>query len=64
MENEIEQRVAEAFNSMLRTEYISLDDVEKLNLLAEYYAGGADIAVYVASPRGAYIQTNVSATRR
>lgn len=37
MEHEIEQRVAEAFNSMLRTDYISLDDVEKLNLLAEYY---------------------------
>jgi hypothetical protein len=31
------QRVNESFNSMLRTDYISLNDVEKLNLLAEYY---------------------------
>ncbi|HTV56454.1 MAG TPA: hypothetical protein VMI06_16235 [Terriglobia bacterium] len=37
MESDTEQRVAEAFNSMLRTDYISLDDVEKLKLFAHYY---------------------------
>lgn len=30
-------RVAEAFNSMLRTDYISLKDIDKLTLLADYY---------------------------
>jgi hypothetical protein len=30
-------RLNEAFNSMLRTDYISLNDVEKLRLLSEYY---------------------------
>ena len=29
--------IGEAFNSMLRTDYISLNDVEKLNLLSQYY---------------------------
>ena len=29
--------VAEAFNSMLRTDYISLNDMERLNLLSRYY---------------------------
>ena len=32
-----DQKVAEAFNSMLRTDYISLNDIDKLNLLADYY---------------------------
>ncbi|MDG4796392.1 hypothetical protein [Micromonospora sp. WMMD1082] len=30
-------RLDEAFNSMLRTDYIALNDTEKLNLLADYY---------------------------
>ncbi|MGA2114936.1 MAG: hypothetical protein ABSH56_09330 [Bryobacteraceae bacterium] len=30
-------RVDDAFNSMLRTDYIALRDTAKLNLLAEYY---------------------------
>ena len=30
-------RISEAFNSMLRTDYISLNDLEKLSSLAEYY---------------------------
>ena len=29
--------IAEAFNSMLRTDYISLNDMEKLSLLSRYY---------------------------
>jgi hypothetical protein len=29
--------ISEAFNSMLRTDYISLNDIEKLNLLSTYY---------------------------
>lgn len=34
---EQDQKVAEAFNSMLRTDYISLNDIDKLNLLSNYY---------------------------
>jgi hypothetical protein len=37
MQREVELKVAEAFNSMLRTDYISLTDIDKLNLLARYY---------------------------
>lgn len=37
MDKATAQRFNESFNSMLRTDYISLNDVEKLNLLAEYY---------------------------
>ena len=29
--------VEDAFNSMLRTDYVPLKDIEKLNRLAEYY---------------------------
>ena len=29
--------IAEAFNSMLRTDYISLNDMDKLSLLSGYY---------------------------
>lgn len=29
--------ISEAFNSMLRTDYISLNDIDKLNLLSQYY---------------------------
>jgi hypothetical protein len=32
-----DQRVEDAFNSMLRADYIPLKDIGKLNLLAEYY---------------------------
>lgn len=37
MKREIENKVSEAFNSMLRTDYIALTDVEKLQLLEFYY---------------------------
>lgn len=37
MDRGVEQKVAEAFNSMLRADYISLNDIDKLNLLAEYF---------------------------
>lgn len=37
MDRAVEQKVAEAFNSMLRTDYISLNDVDKLNLLSQYF---------------------------
>jgi hypothetical protein len=37
MTTEIDQKVSEAFNSMLRTDYISLSDIEKLELLSQYY---------------------------
>jgi hypothetical protein len=32
-----QNRISEAFNSMLRTDYISLNDVQKLGLLSTYY---------------------------
>jgi hypothetical protein len=32
-----QSNIAEAFNSMLRTDYISLNDMEKLTLLSRYY---------------------------
>lgn len=32
-----QSNISEAFNSMLRTDYISLNDMEKLNLLSRYY---------------------------
>jgi predicted NACHT family NTPase len=32
-----DSRLHEAFNSMLRTDYISLNDAEKLALLSQYY---------------------------
>jgi predicted AAA+ superfamily ATPase len=31
------QQINDAFNSMLRTDYVPLKDTAKLNLLAEYY---------------------------
>ena len=37
MANYDESRVTEAFLSMLRTDYISLNDTDKLGLLAKYY---------------------------
>ena len=32
-----EQKISEAFSSMLRTDYIALSDIEKLKLLSLYY---------------------------
>jgi hypothetical protein len=37
MHPQIDQRVSEAFNSMLRTDYIALGDIDKMNLLSQYY---------------------------
>lgn len=37
MKNNNQTRIPEAFNSMFRTDYISLKDAEKLSSLAEYY---------------------------
>lgn len=37
MKKDMENKVSEAFNSMLRTDYIALTDVDKLQLLEFYY---------------------------
>jgi hypothetical protein len=46
----IEQDLEDAFNSMLRTDYIPLSDTNKLNLLADYYVDYMDSVSQILGP--------------